>query len=192
MLDSELVHELLFLVILAMLMIILGVSKRLPRRSASKDNTEIQRHDKEQSNRMRQTRAERAMPIRMSKKSLWIGVAGTSLFVLLLVTTVAFPNESVTWWVVLGFALFVAMGLYLIVAYVNIRIIPEEDHFIYRSTFRKIHKVRYDSIERYKITGQNIYLYTDKRKYRFEREVFVGIEDFRKELEMRVGKHKKR
>jgi len=129
--------------------------------------------------------------IRAEKALLWTGVLGTAFLIMATVGTIAFPDETVTWWITLTFALFAAMCASMILAYFNMRIVLEDDGFTYRNFRRKTYRVRYDDITRYKVTRQNIIFYANNKRYRFERGLMVGIEDFRKKIECELRERKK-
>ena len=130
-------------------------------------------------------------PIRMQKTYLWIGMLVTASFVMIIFGMLLFSNETSTSGTFFIFLFFTLLSIALILAYFNIRITLEGDVFIYRNFRGKTQRISYDSIERYKITYQYIILYIGKKKYRFEREAMVGIEEFQKELETRLGEEKR-
>lgn len=129
--------------------------------------------------------------IRLQKMVFWIGMLVTAFCLVLIVLMEMFSNETRALWVTLMFALFSVMGICLILAYHNIRIVFEEDHFKYRNFWGRAHERPYDSIERYEITTQAIILYTDKKIYRFDTEIMADSNELREWIESQVGVEKK-
>jgi len=135
------------------------------------------------------TRPDATAPIRMPKYYLWIGILATGAMTALTLAAEMLQNETSAWYITLAFALFIPLGIFLILAYFNVHIILEEDYLIYRNILRRTRKVPYDSIERYRLTGRDITLYTDKKKYVFDREMSGGAE-FPERIKSRVGVEK--
>ena len=136
--------------------------------------------------RTRSGKAAAEKEIRVDKIVFWIGMFGTHFSVIMLSAMILFPNDTATWWVFLSFAIFLVIGILILLWYLNSRIILEEDHFVYRNVWRVTKKISYDSVKSCKITNQYIILYTEKKKYRFERGSYVGIEGLREKVEARL------
>jgi len=125
--------------------------------------------------------------IRSERIVLWAGVLSTGFFLVLIIILEMFPNETSALWITLMFALFIVMGIFLILFYCNIRIVLSEEHFTYRTFFRRTYKLTYHSVKQYKITNRAIILYTNKKKYKIDTELMVGIDVFQKRIEAQVG-----
>ena len=91
-----------------------------------------------------------------------------------------------------------AVSIYVLVEACDWRITFEADYFTHQRLWRKPHRVSYDSIERYRIEGQEaIRFYIGEKKYCIKRKYMANYQDsfrwneFLIWLESRLGEHKK-
>ena len=135
----------------------------------------------------RPIRRDAKVPIRVERGIFWIGLVISVIFAGFFALMRMFLDETDARGLDFMCVLFIAVGVVLVMAYLNIRVILEGDFFIYRNFWRKTRKISYNSVERYKHTTQYIILYVDGKKYRFEKGVLIGIEELLEIIEDMPG-----
>jgi hypothetical protein len=90
-----------------------------------------------------------------------------------------FPKicHGMTWWVAIGFIMFIFLGLVLMIQYYNCRIDMGKEEFVYHTFFGRKFKFRYSEIKKIRKTKHTIHLYTDS-KHLYIDKYAEGIGEF--------------
>jgi len=97
-----------------------------------------------------------------------------ALFFSILICICIYEKEDI--WVIIAFAVFVFLGIYLILFSSFWLITYTDKYFIYRSMFGRVTKVQYADIIKIK-RKEDVRLYTEKKRYFIDRAA-IGFDEF--------------
>ena len=122
--------------------------------------------------------------IRSPKMYFWIACAGILVFGTFIAVMAITPanaewlvRSDSDWWVYLMCSLFILLGLYLIISYLNWQIVLNENDFIYRTMWKKSYRIKYSEVTHIK-NGRNLVILEAKGKRFFIDPFSVGLEHF--------------
>lgn len=99
--------------------------------------------------------------IHLPKLYKWVGLVGSIFFA----TFLLFPNDTAVLWVVIGFWIFILLGLYIFVSSLiwKINIFKERDYFLYTNSFGIKYEIHYSNILFYKDGYNTLRIKTNKK-----------------------------
>jgi len=101
--------------------------------------------------------------IHLPKLYKWVGLV-CSIFS---ASMISFPNDTAVLWVVIGFWIFILLGLYIFVSSLiwKINIFKERDYFLYTNSFGIKYEIHYSNILFYKDGYNTLRIKTNKRMF---------------------------
>lgn len=108
--------------------------------------------------------------VKLPISELIAGIVGILFFSVILLMMILFPNDSADFLVFLGFGIFMAMGIVLILSWLIWRVEYDDEVFVYHSKLGHKTTVPYSSISKIKLTPDAIHLYVNHRRYTIYRK----------------------
>ncbi|MCL2842928.1 MAG: hypothetical protein FWE28_05595 [Oscillospiraceae bacterium] len=130
-------------------------------------------------------------PIRVALKEMWIGITGVVVFGGLHVLLWVFTDETTTWRSHLIFGLLVLVGIVLIFGSVSEKIFMKDDHLIYRTLWRKTHRIPDRSLRGFKRMNKKFSILTNEKEYKVISDMMEGIDELQELCLSHIEKNKR-
>jgi len=110
--------------------------------------------------------------LRRTKASLWVGILCSVLFGGFLIASLIYPlitsDSRIEWWICIGFAVFMSLGIFILLEYFNWQVKIEGNNIFYSNFLRKKYIYKIDQITKVKficdISGEKVTVFMGNNK----------------------------
>lgn len=104
------------------------------------------------------------------QKHILIGVLDEIVICVFCGLMILFPNDTITWWVIVIFAFFQILGLIIIISTIVLKIdlFRSRNYFIYRTSYGKKYTIKYDECDGFKLSEKSVTIYWNKKKIKID------------------------